>query len=297
MRSSLKISAKNYALLKYLAGVSNFNEFWLGGSATYQEAAGQTGVSFLLDDYDLAFEAGGETSTSVLRKLKSKGFSVSKKRCYYLKFKKAYQIVAFKNSTCLDIAFVERLSDLGHFNWESIFWHYPSGMLFDPYKALDTFRNKQLRPIILPNEENPFILTARFLKLCARFKLDFSNDVVLANFAKELAANLRSWNSNDEFHGKYAREHGYYGVLKGVLRAENRSQFLTNMAKSHILQAMFPEINDTALCKIISSKKLQQASKVSDLTCLLENSLGELPLAHESLRKSFDIISERIRME
>ena len=185
MNSNNKITNNEYSILKRIAQQTGFGEFWLGGSATYRKAAKKFGVNFKLDDYDLAIEIKTEKPKNVLKKLMARGFKIIKNRPYYLKFQKAYQIIASKNLMRLDIALVQHLLDLAHFNWESIFWHYPSGQIYDPYDALIAIKKKELIPLVYPHQENPFILTARFLKMCARFNIDFWHNAELRQFAKQ----------------------------------------------------------------------------------------------------------------
>lgn len=294
MNSTNKITNDEYSLLKRVAQQTGFREFWLGGSATYRKAAKRLGVSFKLDDYDLAIEVKIEKPKNALKKLTARGFEIIKNRPYYLKFKKGYQIIVSKNLMRLDIAFVQRLSDLAHFNWESIFWHYPSGRIYDPCGALTTIKEKELIPLIHPHQENPFILAARFLKLCARFNVDFWHDVKLKQFAKQLSHSLESWSSKDAFHGKYAREHGYFGFFQAILRSTDRPLLLNNVARSGILHAMFPEINHITISRILASKGLFEAKSVGDLIMAIEENFSGPPKFLNSVRGRFKLLAERI---
>src|SRR3989344_1069096 len=210
-------------ILKKIAEESGLAEFWLGGSTTYYEAARSIGVIFNCKDYDLAIKGNKKDYHAIKEIIQKHGFQIIKSRPYYLKFKKAFQIIAKKGLITLDTAIVNELSFLGHFNWECIFWHFPSGRIYDPYNALDTIRQKKLIPVISPKEENPFILTSRFLNLCARFDINFCKDKKLYAFAKSLAKLTKNWAATDSFHGKYAKGHSYFGILQAIIRSKERN--------------------------------------------------------------------------
>src|SRR5574340_4748 len=143
-------------LLRSIAQQSGLGTFWLGGSATYARVAKGLGVSFALKDYDLAIPATEELAAVVT--LREHGFEVELERPYYLKFRPARQVIARNADYCLDIAFVSQLDDLGHFNWEAIFWRFPTMELVDPYGAMNALQRRVLRPIIPVEAENPFLL-------------------------------------------------------------------------------------------------------------------------------------------
>lgn len=161
------ISKENFQILNRIHKASGLSDFWLGGSTTYRDIAVDMGFNFKHNDYDLAIIGSFKKLNNTIRLLKENNFTITKKRPYYLKFNKAFQIMAMKGDIILDIAIVKYISHLGHFNWESIFWHFPSGLIYDPYNGLDALKEKKLLPIILATEENPFILASRFAKLCA----------------------------------------------------------------------------------------------------------------------------------
>ncbi len=282
-------------ILKRIAKESGLVEFWLGGSITYHKAAKDIGIIFDCKDYDLAIKGDEKEYNATKQILKKYGFQIVKDRPYYLKFKKAYQIIAKRGLIHLDIAIVNELSYLGHFNWECIFWHFPSGELYDPYNALNAIKQKRLIPIISPEEENPLILTSRFAKLCARFDIDFCKDKKLCAFAKSLTKLIRKWNTIDSFHGIYAREHAYFGMLQAILRAKERKIFIERLQKSGILNAMFPEISQKLKTSNKVIKGIETATTpeeiVKYLRCFLKDDKKEL----QHLDKRLALISNRLR--
>jgi len=215
-----QVSKRDYSTLKSLSVKTGVKDFWLIGSATYKKVASKIGVKFQVKDFDLVIEERKETYRSVIKKLKKRKFNILKSRTYYLKFQKTHQIIASKGSFSLDIAFVKDISVIGHFNWESIFWHYPTGQLRDPYEVTKYIKHLKLVPVVSPRDENPFILVARLAKLCARFNLSPNQDKGLRDFTRELTNRISTWKSSGYFHGRYAKEHSYAGVLQAILRAQ-----------------------------------------------------------------------------
>ena len=118
-------------ILKRISEESGINKFWLGGSVPYLNEAKKIGVKFNIKDYDLAIIGGEKEFKNTKEILKKNNFEIIQARPYFLKFKKIFQIVAKKKGIILDIAILEKLDYLGHFNWESIFWEFPAGILYD----------------------------------------------------------------------------------------------------------------------------------------------------------------------
>ena len=280
--------------LKNIAQESGIEEFWLGGSNTYHQTAKNMKIIFNCEDYDLAIKGNKKEYILIKQKLKEHGFKIIKSGSYYLKLKKVFQIVSEKKSMRLDIAIINNLSYLGHFNFEFIFWHFPSGEVYDPYNAIKAIRQKELVPIISPRNENPFILTSRFVKLCARFDIDFINNEYLYSFAKKLANAIKKWNATDLFHGKYAKEHAYFGMIQSILRSKERKAFIEKLQKSGILDAMFPEISKKLEISSDLIIGVETAKNPKELVeCLqqfLKGDKNELSL----LNKRFKLISNRL---
>ena len=171
----------------------------------------------------------------------------------------------------LDIAILRNLDYLGHFNWESIFWEYPSGILYDPFNALDSIKIKKLNLIIPMGDENPFILASRFLKLCSRFNLDISKDKNLSDLANHLSTAVICWKSEDSFQWNYAREHSYYGLLESILIAKNKIVFLKNLENSKLLRAFFPETKSPLDLKNLNVKRINSLKNMRELIKLFRD--------------------------
>ena len=288
------INKRDFQRLNRIHKESGVSNFWIIGSTTYRKIAMDMGFYFKHNDYDMAIIGGFKKNNNILKILKENGFFITKDRIYYVKFNKAYQIMAKKGKFLLDIVIVKNISHLGHFNWESIFWHFPSGLIYDPFDALDALRKKELIPTISAAEENPFILASRFAKLCARFDVDFYKDKRLFNFAKNISERVNKWNSKNFFHGIYAKEHSYFNTLQSILIAKKRRRFILDLQKTKLLQAMFPEINKYVPFKPGVIKKIEKAKNVKDIVLAIEFSIGEFPGMFKKIKKRFEIISDRL---
>lgn len=283
-------------LLRKIARKTKLIDFWLGGSVVYYDVARRIGIRFSLHDYDLAIVGSGDHDTVARTRaaLLAQRFKIERDKPYYLKFQKVRQIIASKGSFVVDIAIVNKLSDLGHFDWESIFWHYPSATIHDPYGALKTMVKRKLRPVVQPNDENPFLLVARFLKLCARFNISFDEDKILLRFSKKLASYIRVWRSTGQFHDAYARGHGYTGFFQAILRAKDKKVFITRLHKIGILGALFPELDRAALLKDSTMREIKRSKTVGELATQLEKVVRvSRPLELPSFRKKIRLIQWR----
>lgn len=287
------IGRKNFSILKNISEESGLTEFWLGGSITYKETAEKLGVKFKINDYDIAVIGGVKKFHNILKILKSHKFSIIKRCPYYLKFNKIFQIIASKKSIRLDLAIVKDINYLGHFNWESVFWHFPSGNIYDPYNAIYALRKRRLMPIVSINEENPFILSSRLVNLCARFNIDFCKDKNLFSFLKALSKRIKSWKSRDYFHDVYAREHAYFNILRAIIKSRNHYLFVKGLQKVGLLEAVFPELKKFVIPSNLN-KNLKDDASAKDVIYLLENSLFNRPKKFKSFQKRLEIINNRL---
>ncbi len=269
------------------------SEFWLGGSTTYIEAANAIGVKIKHSDYDLALIGGTATYHLVLKTLKSNNFKILKNRPYFLKFNKAFQIVAEKDKFILDIAIVRDICYLGHFNWESIFWHYPSGEIRDPYNAIQSFKEKKLKHIIPADGENPFIFASRLINLCSRFQINIFDDEGLRDFSYDLSKNIASWRATDVFNDIYAKEHAYFNILKAVAISEDKLFFIESLKKVRLLGAIFPELEDFDLIK--RKNDIEKISSLRELVLLFKEEVSTNKSKTESFNKKLKLISGRLK--
>lgn len=293
----MNITKSDQKILGKIAAKSGLKEFWLGGSLTYLKPARDIGVTFRSTDYDLAIEGGRGTYEATRKSLEENSFDIIKSRTYYLKFNKAFQIVARKGSMHLDIAIVNDLSHLAHFNIESIFWHFPSGMLYDPYNSLDAIKQKRLIPIISHDAENPFILTSRFVKLCARFDIDFVSDKNLYPFARKLARATKEWNTTDPFHGTYAKGHAYFGMLQAMLRAKEKDIFIGRLQQSGLLSSIFPEVGQMLRVTGGHIKGLRAANTPKQVVNCLTTLLRDDERGLRTLNQRIKLTSNRLRIK
>ncbi|NMB67012.1 hypothetical protein GYA25_03060 [Candidatus Woesearchaeota archaeon] len=284
----------NITLLKKISKESGIKKFFLGGSVTYLNVAKNLGIDFKCNDYDLAIIGGEKKFLQIKRILSKHKFRIIKARPYFLKFKKVFQIIAEKKDITLDIAILKNLNYLGHFNWESIFWEFPSGKLYDPYESIKSIKKRELKLIILPEEENPLILASRFSKLCARFNLDISNNKELFQLTQKLSILISNWKSEDSFQGEYAREHSYFGILESILRAKDKYFFIRMLNSSGLFASFFPELSKNIKNKNLKLKKINSVKNMNELINFFKNFL----LNKKDLRefnKKIKVISRRIR--
>jgi hypothetical protein len=292
MTNSL-VNKKQFLILEHISEKSGLTEFWLGGSVTYRDVAKFLGVNFETNDYDLAVIGGEEKFKSVLKTLLSNNFSIVREEPYYLKFNKVFQIIAVKKFIHLDIAIVKDINYLGHFNWESIFWHFPSGRVYDPYNSIEALKKKKLVPVISVEGENPFILASRFLNLCARFNIDFCKNKKLFSFSRSLSKRIKLWRHKSYFHKVYAREHSYFNIFRAIIKSANPRLFIQKMRKAGLLEAIFPELNELIIPSILN-KKLKDCQSVKEVIHLIEQILSAKPQKLNNFQDRIKIIYKRL---
>lgn len=290
---SSHINRNQFLILKHISKKSGLTEFWLGGSITYRDAARTLGVDFETEDYDLAIIDGEDKFRSVLKTLRSNNFSIVREEPYYLKFNKIFQIIASKKLIRLDIAIVKDINYLGHFNWESIFWHFPSGRIYDPYNSIEALKKKKLIPVISVDGENPFILASRFLNLCARFNIDFCKNKKLFSFSRSLSEKIKSWKHEGYFHNIYAREHSYFNIFRAMIKSVNPPLFIQKMRKAGLLGAIFPELNELIIPASLN-KKLKDCQSVKEVIYLIEQILSAKPKKLNNFQDRIKIINKRL---
>jgi len=288
----MKLNKKNFLILKNISRQSGLPEFWLGGSATYAQIANKIGVKVKHNDYDLAIIGSSNEYSRTLKCLKAHNFKIIKNRPYFLKFNKAFQVIAAKEDLILDVAIAKNISHLGHFNWESIFWHYPSGKIHNPYNAISDLKKKRLRPIISINEENPFILASRFINLCSHFRIDFLKDRNLREFSESLSKKIVSWNVKDYFNNIYAKEHAYFNILKNIYTSASPIVFIGDLRASGLFGVIFPELNDFNISEL--KKNIKNISNLSQLVRFFTNNLRNNDKKSKSFNKKIKLIKTRL---
>ncbi len=286
------VNRRQFLILEHISKKSGLTGFWLGGSITYKEVAKSLGVNFKINDYDLAIIGGERKFKSVLRTLGANSFSIIRKGPYYLKLNKAFQIVTVRKPIHLDIAIVKDIKYLGHFNWESIFWHFPSGKIYDPYDSINALKKKELMPVISVDGENPFILASRLLNLCARFNIDFRKNKKLFLFSKSLSKRIKSWEHKECFHIVYAKEHSYFNIFKAIVKSADVRSFITKIKKTGLLEAIFPELSNITIDKF--DEELEGCKGVKDITGLFEKMLIDKPKQLESFKSKVKLIAHRL---
>ena len=264
-----EIDKDEYSILKYISEESGLTEFWLHGSLTYKKIVKDLGINFEVKDFDLVLNVKNQKPEKITKLLTNKGFEIIESCPFYVKFEKVHNLVASKGSMTLDIAFVKNLSILGHFNWESIFWHFPSGKIYDPYNGINDLKTGKLILIDSLDDENPLMLMSRFVKLSARFNLDFCEDKKLFQLVMGIKKRIQKWNSDHFFHGTFAKEYYRLSVLEAILRAKNREKFLLMLQKTKIIYSAFPEINEDFL-KPNLLLKINKAKGIKDLDFMLK---------------------------
>ncbi|MEK6841181.1 MAG: hypothetical protein AABX45_01135, partial [Nanoarchaeota archaeon] len=76
-----------------------------------------------------------------------------------------------------------------------------------------------------------------------------------------------------------------------------RLQFISDLRKVKLLEAMFPEISKDVSFKSYTDEEIEKAKNVKHIIIALESSLDELPREFKKLKKRFEIISDRLEKE
>ena len=229
----------NYSanLLNKLAGILDVSNFILyGGSA----------LDLILNreirDYDIAFEESHGVNLSKLqRTLEKKDYKILEvNREYYVQMNKLVKLLYAENSPwILDIAIVESYEHIGLFNIDSIYIKYPEVEIVDRHNAVGAHQKKSMKLIRHVDDENPLMITARLLSLCAKYDLPLES---FKQLISQLKNKLNNWDPPNDFHGSIAEASAVSSVLKAIARSKDAQKFSKSLLQTNILQCIFPEI-------------------------------------------------------
>ncbi|HMO02602.1 MAG TPA: hypothetical protein PKD37_03715 [Oligoflexia bacterium] len=286
------LNQRELTFLTRIVECTKLNEFWLTGSTTYRGTAQKIGIQFPRSDYDLVIKGDRLVYQQCLKSLKDLGFQILYDRPFYCKFNLVHQLVMIRAECKFDIAIVPDFDFkvFGHFNFECIFWHFPSGSILDPFNGLDFMLKRRLIPIIRSNQENPYLFIGRLTKLCSRFQIDVNQDKVLSKLARELAEIVHIWSPPNEFHSKYARESCIGSIARSILGASDRCAFIDQFNRVGILNAVFNGINPEDL----SCERINSAETIGDILSTFESSISN-PKARHEFRARVQLPKKKLR--
>lgn len=229
-------------------------------------------VDLLLDknssihDLDIALQGIDETKIETLRrKIENKGYRITEPyREYFILIKERVVLIYAENEKWfLDIGFLENPEHVGLFDAQSLYFRYPELDYVDNHNALSAIKNKCLTPIRGLDKENPYLLLARFLHLCAKYEMSLENNPNHKSMLSELKMRIKSWKSSNEFGGPIAYASCLSSILKSIIKSKDRPSFIEELVKSSVLEDVYPELNK-GLEKLVSQKQglIQNVGKI-----------------------------------
>ena len=114
------------------------------------------------------------------------------------------------------------------------------------------------------------MLMSRFVKLSARFNLNFYEDKKLFKLVMGIEKRVQEWNSDHFFHGTFAKEYHRLSVLEAIIRVKNREKFLLILQKTKIIYSAFPKINEDFFEPNLLLK-IKKAKDIKDLNFMLKD--------------------------
>lgn len=246
---------------------------------------GGTPTNLLLDrntpvhDLDIAIKGIDESNISACReRLKRKKFKIVEPCQEYFIYidKKVILLYAENDKWFLDIGFLDNPELVGQFDAETLYCRYPELDCVDKFNALEAIRQKTLKPVRGLENENPYMLTKRFLHLCAKYNMSLVNNHSHESIILELKHRIKNW---EPISQTKPREYVscLSSVFKSILKSRNRMNFIKELGETNILEVMFPEL-DKAIKKIANSnnqiyQRLSQIKTQYDLIILFDEFL------------------------
>ena len=142
----------------------------------------------------------------------------------------------------LDINFVDDVHRIPQFDIESVQWRYPEGDYLDLYGAFQALAASTVRPVWGLDQNNPWLLLNRVLRLAAKYDLRLADHPVHQTTIEELNHRIERWNALDDFHGRQAREAHYRTIPSAARRANDPIRYLRDMAEARAVSVTVPEL-------------------------------------------------------
>jgi len=243
-------------------------------------------VDLLLDknsnihDLDIALKGIDETKIETLRRrIENKGYKITEPyREYFILINERVVLIYAENKEWfLDIGFLENPEHVGLFDAQSLYFRYPELDYVDNYNALSAIKKKCLTPIRGLAKENPYLLLARFLHLCAKYEMSLEDNPNHKSILLELKMRIKNWKSPNEFGGPIAYASCLSSILKSIVRSKDRSVFIGELVKSDVLEDAYPELNK-GLGSVISQKHkvIQSIERIQAKHALVRLIVGNL---------------------
>lgn len=198
-----------------------------------------------IHDLDIAIKDIDESKISACReKIRSKGFKIIEPhREYYTCLnKKVVLIYAENDKWFLDVGFLDNLKMIGQFDAETLYCRYPELDYVDNFDALGAIRRKTLKPARELEKENPYLLIGRFLNLCAKYNMRLISNAEHRRILSKLKNLVEKWAPINEFHGPVAYSSCLSSIFRSIIKAKDKENFLKELADSHILMPILPEL-------------------------------------------------------
>jgi len=280
LKKQFKLPSDFRALLKEIHNIIGEDRFILYGS---------TPVNLLLNkgsgsiyDLDIAVPSKNRNIIKKCReKIRRSGFKIIIPfRRYYIHKNKAIILIYAQNKKWfLDVAFLNNLNLIGHFNIETLMFRYPQMDCVDKYGTLKGIKFKIIKPIRDLDSENPLLLLGRFLRLCSKYNIPLNKRLhkKVLIILKEKIQKIKM--SSDFYKQAYASFLSSF--LKSIIQSTNKKYFIKFLIDLGIFQVLFPEfkeILDISKNKII--KDISRAKTKSQLVILLNK---HLPISKRKL--------------
>lgn len=292
MEQKIKTHKLPPRIKKFIRGIHNIigeDRFILYGSSPIDLLLN---TNIKIHDLDIAIEGINKYRVRKCReKIKREGFEILEPfRKYYIhKNKKVILIYAKNNRWFLDIAFLNNLSLIGHFNIETLFFRYPQNDYIDKFDALKGIKEKKIIPIRNLNAENPYLLLSRFLRLCSKYNISLTrhNHKKILLFLK---TKIQQWKITSSFH-KSVYISCLSSLLKSIIQSRNKKIFFQNLSDTSVFKIIFPELN--RILNIHKNKIIKEVQKVEtklDIIVLFDKYLTPLE------RRSFKSKIRKLKM-
>lgn len=235
------LPARQSALLEEIAALLDVERLVLFGGAALDLL---TVPSRRVKDLDIALPLEGRCIPPLLIRLQSCGSHPSAPvRPYMINLDQPVLMVEHHwRDHHLDINFVDDVHRIPQFDIESVQWRYPECNYLDLYGAFHALAARTVRPIWRLDQNNPWLLLNRVLRLAAKYDLRLAGHGVHQTTIEELNHRIECWDALDDFHGRQAREAHYRTIPSAARRANDPIRYLRDVAEARAVSVTVPEL-------------------------------------------------------
>ena len=278
--------------LNELETILGTTDFVLFGSFPIDSLLNEKRVSDLnLHDVDVAIESLSlENMESVEKSLQEAGYDIIKKRREYPIENGTAMVVctyASNGLQTIDVNFMEDVSKIGIYNAGSLYVDNLTREIVDLHNTLEGIKSKTLELTKPIDAEHPYLLVASLIKFSAKYEIPLtsSQNKFLVTELSKLSADIVNDGGSEKYLTSLISQ-----TFKGILRSNDKNQFIFNLYSSGLLETYLPEVSK--LIEMGDIGDIDEFNTVNDLIVYLADIMD--PQERSSFENKTAPLQERV---